>query len=62
MSVKNLNTLQQELRDCLRVLKEDIDDIQPGDEYNPDIYKETIHEISFIEKTLNRIWELKHSN
>lgn len=54
--------MQSELRERLCILQEDIDDIQPGDEYDPNIYNETVLEIKFINKTLNRIWDLKYSN
>lgn len=60
MAKNKLSVLQEELRARLHMLQEDIDDIQSGDEYDTAIYKETILEISFLEKTLNRIWELKH--
>ncbi|MCM3317985.1 hypothetical protein M3603_15305 [Rummeliibacillus stabekisii] len=60
MAKNKLSILQEELRDRLNLLKEDIDDIQSGDEYDPTIYNETQLEIKFLNKTLNRIWELKH--
>ncbi|MES1047202.1 hypothetical protein FOA22_22370 [Heyndrickxia oleronia] len=60
MATSKLSVLQSELRDRKRILQEDINDIQHGDEYNPIIYKETVQEISFIDKLLNRIWELKN--
>jgi hypothetical protein len=60
MAKNKLSVLQKELRERLHLLQEDINDIHPGDEYDPDIYKQTVLEIDFINKTLNRIWELKH--
>jgi len=57
---KKLSILQEELRARLLLLQEDIDDIQSGDEYDPNIYKETVLEIDFLKKTLNRIWDIKH--
>ena len=61
MARSKLDVLQNELRDRLRMLQEDIDDIQHGDEYDMNIYKETILEIDFLKKTLNRIWDIKHN-
>lgn len=60
MAKNKLSVLQDELRARLRVLEEDINDIQSGDEYDPDIYKKTVLEIDLLYKILNRIWELKH--
>lgn len=60
LAKNKLSVLQAELRARLHLLQEAINDIQSGDEYDPAIYKETNLEIAFLEKTLNRIWELKH--
>lgn len=57
MAANKISILQAELRDRLLMLKEDIDDIQSGDEYNPEIYKETVLEIKSIENTLKRVWD-----
>ncbi|QTB26323.1 hypothetical protein [Lysinibacillus sphaericus] len=61
MAKSKLDVLQNELRDRLRILQEDIDDIQHGDEYDMNIYKETMLEIDFLKKILNRIWDIKHN-
>lgn len=61
MGKNKLSILQSELRERLLLLQEDINDIQSGDEYDQNIYKETVLEIEFINKTLSRIWELKHN-
>ncbi len=62
MVKSKLEILQNELRDRLRMLQEDIDDIQHGDEYDVNIYKETVLEIKFLNQTLNRIFDIKHNN
>lgn len=62
MARSKLEILQNELRDRLWLLQEDIDDIQHGDEYDVNIYKETVLEIKFLKKTLNRIWDIKNNN
>ncbi|MBD8005851.1 hypothetical protein [Bacillus norwichensis] len=56
-----LGILQEELRDRYQILKEDIDDSHTGDEYDIEARKEQLLEIKFLEKTLNRIWEIKNS-
>lgn len=61
MGKNKLSILQSELRERLLLLQEDINDIQSGDEYDQNIYKDTVLEIEFINKTLSRIWELKHN-
>lgn len=60
MAKNKLSILQAELRDRVRLLEEDINDIQSGDEYDRDIYKESVHELEILNKVLNRIWDLKH--
>lgn len=60
MANSKLNTLQSELKDRLLLLQEDINDIQSGDEYDPKIYEDTVKEIGFLKKTLNRILELSN--
>lgn len=62
MVKSKLEILQQELRDRRLMLKEDINDIQSGDEYNPQIYREVELELKFLDKILNRIWDIKNNN
>lgn len=61
MAKNKLSILQEELRARRRVLEEDLSDIQVGDEYDPNIYKESLLEMEFLNKVLDRIWELKHN-
>jgi hypothetical protein len=60
MAKSKLSILKDELRERQRILQEDIDDIQCSDEYDPKIYQETVLEIEFLNKTLNRIWDIEY--
>lgn len=61
MAKSKIEILQDELRERRLMLKEDIEDIQSGDEYDPTIYKVTELEIKFLNKVLDRIWDIKHN-
>jgi len=60
MAKSKLDILQSELRERRQILEEDINDIQSGDEYDPEIFKETMLEMKFLDKTLSRIWDIKY--